>query len=275
MKSSADKDCESLLSIHCSRMLYNDARSKQDEARCLMSNSGAEKIYLKNARGIIQCVTPAAFQKMFGVVYMSNLLVDGGCPDPEHTEPALLPRKLPSESRRAYFEEQFVKINDDRPQDGGSMKQWLYADQIRRGHAAKVYIAKVNDFVGYGLFAMEDLRAGELLGEYTGLARLWRNSDFTNPYVFNYVEGAIVDASKRGNFTRFINHANQLANARYMRVIVDGVVHIIILAYQKIAKDEQILFNYGEQYWENRMAPSDLHSTDDRLSLVFPSQSRV
>jgi SET domain-containing protein len=215
-------------------------------------------IQLKTAAGVIQQLTPHAFEKHFGVKYEAHLVIDKNCPPAEWTQAHSAPRKIPSESRRRFFEKQVVKIKDLGAWSAGSMKTWLYAEQIRAAYTANVYIAKVSDVVGYGAFAGEDIEIGQMIGEYTGFARAWRKSDSTNTYLFHYVKDAVIDARKRGNFSRFINHSAKNANARYMRVMVDDVEHTILLAEKDIRKDEQILFNYGEEYWLNRQAPEDL-----------------
>ncbi len=224
----------------------------------MQNHKSPEKIHVKNARGVIQCLSPRAFQKKFAVSYTSTLLIDSGCPPPGRTENEISLRKVPSECRREFFQKQFVKINDVEAWDGGAMKEWLYGDQIRQARVSNIYIAKVSDYVGYGAFALEEIPPGQILGEYTGLARALKDADCSNLYVFNYVHNAIIDASKRGNISRFINHSEHGANSRYMRVLLDGVVHVILLAERTIRKDEQILLNYGADYWHHRSTPREL-----------------
>ncbi len=48
------------------------------------------------------------------------------------------------------------------------------------------YIAKVDDEIGHGLFAAVDIAPGKMIGEYTGIARGFRNDDLQNPYIFSY-----------------------------------------------------------------------------------------
>lgn len=230
------------------------------EAQANKMVDSPERILVKNARGVIHGISPYAFQKLFGVSYTSRLLIDSGCPLPQPESEEFVLRKIPCERRRSFLERQFVKINDSEPTDGCAMKVWLYGAHVRQAHVANVYIAKVSDQVGYGVFALGDIHPGQWLGEYTGLARACKDSDCTNAYVFNYVHGAVIDASKRGNFSRFINHSEHNPNARYMRLLVDGVVHVILLAHEPIAKDEQILFDYGPDYWSTRQTPLELDS---------------
>ncbi|MBX9687228.1 MAG: SET domain-containing protein-lysine N-methyltransferase [Candidatus Obscuribacterales bacterium] len=228
------------------------------ETGLLPSIKSTEKIQVKNSRGVIQCISAHAFQKLFGVAYTSRLLIDKNCPSSVLNPFEFVLRKVPSEARRAYFEEQLVNLKDQDPLAGAAMKEWLYGEQLRRAYIANIYIAKINDSVGYGAFAGENLRPGQMLGEYTGLARAWKTSDCSNTYIFNYVQNAVIDACKRGNITRFINHSEHAANARYMRVMLEGIEHVILLAQKHISKDEQILFNYGSDYWKNRNLPQEL-----------------
>lgn len=218
----------------------------------------SETIQFKNSRGVIQRLSPHAFEKQFGVCYTGRLIVDKSCPLAKVSKKDISLRKVPNDSRRTSLAEQFVRINDFGAEHGGAMKRWLYADQLRHAQIANIYISKIDERVGYGAFAGEDLYPGQMLGEYTGLARAWKKSDGSNAYVFNYVLNAVIDASKRGNFSRFINHSEHGANARYMRIVLDGMEHVILLAKKQIAQNEQILFNYGEGYWRNRHLPLDL-----------------
>jgi SET domain-containing protein len=214
------------------------------------------KIQVKNARGTIREISPAAFQKQFGVTFTSKLLIDRSCP-PQYSlnEPNLI-RKVPSPIKRSFFQEQLVHVIDRELEDGGAMKRWLYSSLIHAEYIANIYISKVNDEVGFGVFAGEELQPGQFLGEYTGLARKWCSADFVNRYVFCYIENSVIDASKRGNICRFINHSESKANARHMEIQSGGVKHIILLANTHIARDEQILFDYGPDYWETRGNPT-------------------
>lgn len=221
------------------------------------SSQGADpraRIKLKNARGRIQVITAYAFEKQLGVCYTGKLLIDSSCAvSPPSIDSALV--KVPNENRRTFFEQQLVNINEFDAEDGGAMKRWLYGRLIEEGFIANMYIAKVSETVGYGVFAAEDLSPGRMLAEYTGLARARRDSDWVNAYLFQYVDDAVIDASKRGNICRFVNHSVSAANARYLRVIVKGIQHIILVAKKHITCDEQVLFDYGSDYWRCRQAP--------------------
>lgn len=64
---------------------------------------------------------------------------------------------------------------------------------------------------GTGVFAAQDIAAGQCLGTYTGrrytarqaAARDW---DHSLTYVFGLSDGSVIDASEGGNETRHLNH---------------------------------------------------------------------
>lgn len=228
-----------------------------------------KSIFIKNARGTVQSITPFAFQKLFGVVYTGKLLFDSRCPPVDWSMEAPVLKKAPPPERKNFFQQQFAQIKGVEAWDGAQMKGWLYADCVRQEHVANVYIAKISDSVGHGAFALEDIAQGEMLGEYTGLARAHKNGDHANAYLFNYLKNAVIDASKRGNFSRFVNHSTFECNVRYMRILVDDILHVILVARRKIEKDEQILLDYGLDYWQNRTAPQDLGSCATPQQLLF------
>lgn len=182
-------------------------------------------IRVKSRTGKLLDLSSSGFKNRFGVEYTARLIVDQSC------------------SSRASVD----AVADAR-----------YQDQIRSTVIADVYIQKVSEAVGHGVFAYDEIEAGQMIGEYTGLARRKKNSDCSNAYIFNYTSDDVIDASKRGNSMRFINHSNQNANTNYKRVMVDGVQHIIFIALRRIAAGEQILFDYGENYWAFRHEPEEI-----------------
>jgi len=217
-------------------------------------------IQFKDSEGNLQQLNAAEFERIFGVTYLASLIIEEGCPAAGWTLKEFKEAERPDERRRRYYEKHVAKKKrwvDARL--AGKLKNWLYAHHIRQNYVANVYIAKVSDAVGFGAFAGEDIDKGSFLGEYTGLARAFADAEASNAYLFNYVSGGVVDASCSGNFTRFINHSELHANTTYMRVMVDDLEHVVLLAEKRIRADEQILFDYGANYWTQRELPVDLN----------------
>jgi SET domain-containing protein len=123
-------------------------------------------------------------------------------------------------------------------------------------------IDKVNPLVGFGVFATQSIPYLTYIGEYAGELRARkRKTDRSNNYIFGYMVGFfgtpwIIDASKKGNFTRFINHSFH-PNVNSRGVIVDGLYHIIFFANRRIEKGEQLTYDYGPTYWNKRSYPQE------------------
>lgn len=149
-----------------------------------MTNSQATEstttIKVKNKRGVIQKISPLGFKKKFGVDYAKQIVFDKSCSS---------------------------EISDI------AASNTILEELIRQAHIAEIYIQTVNEQVGYGVFACAELAAGQMIGEYTGLARRKKDSDCSNAYIFNYTVDSVIDASKRGNSMRFVNHSSRNPNS--------------------------------------------------------------
>jgi len=139
----------------------------------------------------------------------------------------------------------------------------LYGNAFLSKKFAPTYVKWINPLIGYGLFAKEDISQYSLIGEYTGIIR--RRSakqDKNNDYIFGYVVAQIetpyiVDASKEGNYTRFINHSDE-PNLHATWLINKGLCHIILVSKSYIPKDTQITYDYGPYYWRKRPSPLEI-----------------
>ena len=139
----------------------------------------------------------------------------------------------------------------------------LYGNNIRRQEESVYYLEKINPLVGYGVFAGENIQSLSYIGEYAGELRARRGrKDKKNDYIFGYMVGTfgtpwIIDAKNKGNFTRFLNHSFD-PNVSSRGVVVDGVYHVIFFANRSIAKGEQMTYDYGPTYWNNRPYPQEV-----------------
>lgn len=203
---------------------------------------------------------PEQLSRQFGVQYTAALIfADGFSPDsvvePEDTYPR--PEEWQRKALQRFFGQVLVFRDQDQEVDQ-TLKSWLYGEAVRRNLTADLYLAPVNDEVGHGAFAMSTIEPGDLIGEYTGLVRAKVWGEKGNPYLFEISYAVTVDAQDCGNFTRFINHSSESANAHPTYVIVDGSWHILLIATKAIAPGAQVLFDYGPRYWRNRTQPQEL-----------------
>ncbi|MBI2743236.1 MAG: SET domain-containing protein-lysine N-methyltransferase [Chlamydiales bacterium] len=136
----------------------------------------------------------------------------------------------------------------------------LFADDIERGAHNDFVIRWIDGKVGYGVFATKDMAPFAFVGEYTGEVRKRVRDDKRNSYCFTYLIGDekkssyIIDAEKKGNITRFINHSDT-PNLEPISVFSGGVMHVILLTRTWIQKGQQLTYDYGEDYWKKREKP--------------------
>jgi hypothetical protein len=133
-----------------------------------------------------------------------------------------------------------------------------YKREIWEGGSARLVIRWVNDQVGYGLFADEYLPSGTYVGEYTGrVRRLYRFHHNENPYCLHYptkfwsLKYFVVDALKEGNELRFVNHSTN-PNLQPFSAVDRQLIHQIFLTTRPVKKGDQLVFNYGEDFWRDR-----------------------
>ena len=106
---------------------------------------------------------------------------------------------------------------------------------------------------GAGLYAAEDIKKNELIGEYIGEViekeeverRSIINIPFDRNYAFELDAFYDIDATKYGNKLRYINHSSFGYENSYARnVIVRGNTQILFYAKRDIKKGEEIYLDY-------------------------------
>jgi uncharacterized protein len=184
----------------------------------------------------VSIANPTCFSQVFAVIYTNCLVFNS--PRLEESIQKKLARRFLSQREK-----------------------WLgcfYAEDIVLGCSIRLTIAWINQKVGYGVFADQEIAKNACIGEYTGLVRKrsWFEGD-NNIYCFEYPIAQykrspyVVDARLIGNHTRFINHSPE-PNIASALVYYQGQRHIILYANQKIHKGSQLCYDYGPNYWKNR-----------------------
>ncbi len=141
----------------------------------------------------------------------------------------------------------------------------LYGDAIEECRIAPIYIKKIDDEIGYGVFAAETIAKDDFVGEYTGVVQIGDSykdfddengkgfeTDFTWYYLDNIKGGPTLEINGRleGNEMRFLNHSNE-PNVEVEHTLYQGQWVLFFKAGRDIEKDEQLLISYGEAYWED------------------------
>jgi hypothetical protein len=133
---------------------------------------------------------------------------------------------------------------------------YLYADHIQQGALAHISIRFIDERVGYGIFAEQDLEQGQFVGIYTGIIENKQNvSDkdyaWAYPSTHDHIS-LVVDARQHGNELRYVNdHQDPNCNVIYV-IGYDKLWHVCYVARRAIKKGEQLFVSYGPSYWKTR-----------------------
>ncbi|XP_076952973.1 putative histone-lysine N-methyltransferase ASHH4 isoform X2 [Bidens hawaiensis] len=106
---------------------------------------------------------------------------------------------------------------------------------------------------GSGVVADEDIMQGEFIIEYLGEViddktceeRLWKMKDKgeTNFYLCEVKHDMVIDATHKGNISRYINHSCS-PNTEMQKWLIDGETRIAIFATRDIKKGESLNYDY-------------------------------
>ncbi|CAN8061462.1 unnamed protein product [Agarophyton chilense] len=128
---------------------------------------------------------------------------------------------------------------------------------------------------GVGLMADEDIRAGDLIGEYQGEVismetfkeRMREYQGERHFYFMTLTNKLVIDASRKSQATRFLNHSCD-PNAETQKWNAGGEPRVGIYAVRDISKGEEITFDYGARSIEKGSAPCVCGSSKCRGTLT-------
>ena len=128
-----------------------------------------------------------------------------------------------------------------------------------------------SDVQGWGLFAGEDIKKHEYIGEYKGEVVGDHESNRRGAvyhhrgleYLFNLNKGQEIDSSRAGNKMRFINNSCKahIINVQAKKMFCNGVQRIMLFSQKHIAAGEELFFDYGypksvtKNFWERDDIP--------------------
>uniref|UniRef100_A0ACD5Y327 Uncharacterized protein n=1 Tax=Avena sativa TaxID=4498 RepID=A0ACD5Y327_AVESA len=106
---------------------------------------------------------------------------------------------------------------------------------------------------GFGLVAADEIKKGEFVIEYVGEViddrtceeRLWKmkRQRYTNFYLCEVSSNMVIDATNKGNKSRFINHSCE-PNTEMQKWTVDGETRVGIFSLRDIKKGEELTYDY-------------------------------
>uniref|UniRef100_H3G750 SET domain-containing protein n=1 Tax=Phytophthora ramorum TaxID=164328 RepID=H3G750_PHYRM len=123
---------------------------------------------------------------------------------------------------------------------------------ILRGQMRKIGVAASKTH-GWGAFAMENVKKGEFMYEYTGSLLSQDEAErrgnvydkTTISFLFDLTEDSVVDANRKGNKSKFANHDSKDPKCFARIMLVNGDHRIGIYAKQDLSAGEELFFDYG------------------------------
>lgn len=122
----------------------------------------------------------------------------------------------------------------------------------------KVHLRYISKKIGYGVFAKQYIPPYTTLQLYSGevIPTKKLNADHDSTFSFEFFEDYSIDAMHKGNWTRFMNHSDissSNCNVCVWEYYRKDLPYIVFSSGKNgIQKGDQLLYSYGEEYWEDR-----------------------
>jgi hypothetical protein len=138
-------------------------------------------------------------------------------------------------------------------QNGGDCANQLKVldvESVTTNHKTIALAHEHGDCGPYGVVAKSYIFAGDDVIEYVGVVTEKPGEEYTMALSTQCSPPLFIDAEKRGNLSRFINHTcdRDLQNVEIKRRSYSGSWRIFLVATRDIAPGERVLVNYGETY---------------------------
>lgn len=138
-----------------------------------------------------------------------------------------------------------------------------YGPAIKKKAMAPIYIKKIDDTVGLGVFAARPIKKDDFIGEYAGVVQISgkythcydADTGYESDYSWYYVDdledcpSLEINARQEGNEMRMINHG-LAPNLTVEHTLYEGQWVLFFTAARDIDPDEQLLIHYGDDYWD-------------------------
>ena len=130
--------------------------------------------------------------------------------------------------------------------------------QIQRNVPKRTLIGQ-STVHGIGLYAGEDIKKGEYIGEYLGAKLNWKQAERSGlylllngySYLFDMTGDQTVDSMVLGNKMRFINSIAGKWNCAPKVLMCNTEHRMALYATRDISGGEELSFNYGEKFFDN------------------------
>lgn len=160
------------------------------------------------------------------------------------------------------------KLNTSLPKD----KHVSYDASLHLKNSPKIKIGYVDAIKSYGVYADKEIKVSDTpLGLYAGVREASSDSFQENAaYIFGLTENGNmigqINGEKIRNWTAWINHS-QVPNVAAVQQVFNNELHIVFYAIKDIKPGEQLLYDYGNDYFYNlfkdeNFKPYYLHADD-------------
>jgi hypothetical protein len=106
---------------------------------------------------------------------------------------------------------------------------------------------------GLGLFATAPFKRGDFIIEYTGELISTDEADRRGgKYLFVVSDTQTIDGKGRANTARYVNHS---CSPNAEAELDEDELRVRIYAKKKILPGEEILYDYGKEYWDEHIKP--------------------
>ncbi|OGN61653.1 MAG: hypothetical protein A3F40_00490 [Chlamydiae bacterium RIFCSPHIGHO2_12_FULL_27_8] len=123
--------------------------------------------------------------------------------------------------------------------------------KIDKDNFKKINIKYISPYMGYGVFAKENIPPYKILNQYTGILKLDKKIGVNNNSTFCFPDFKkySIDGKKQGNWTRFMNHSHK-ANIIVWEFYDKERPYIIFTSGSRgIKKNHELVYSYGDLYW--------------------------
>ena len=179
-----------------------------------------------------------------------------------------------------YTDQAFIRDNfwQDNQINHATLKRFLYTNSDIEDYfnindvLNKVTISYINPDIGFGVFSRYQIVKGTFIGFYSGIKKYQDDKPIITSYAYKNQNDALnlyLDAREYGNFTRFINGSEQHANVLPISLYKNGMEFVVLVASKTIAIGEQLLVDYGENYFKKPYRKDDIDTTKSTMKKQF------
>lgn len=142
-----------------------------------------------------------------------------------------------------------LELNRKTAKKTGAKKSTIQ-EHLPNHHFKKVKVKR--GLAGLGLFAGETIKKGETIIEYIGniLNKEEAANVTTSQYLFEINRNKTIDGSPRWNIARYANHS---CDGNAESDVIKG--RVFVKAIKTIQEGEEILYDYGEEFMKEYIAP--------------------